>query len=419
MSFCGGKGSSAGSPYCIVATGRCLESLPELSHNELTRYSRHLILPEVGMDGQKRLKSARVLVVGAGGLGSPVSLYLAAAGVGNIGIVDFDSVDLSNLQRQILHSTEDVGRSKIESARNRINAMSPDVNVIPHELKLDANNALQIIENYDVVVDGTDNFSTRYLINDACVLSGKPNVHGSIYRFEGQASVFASGNGPCYRCLFPDAPPPDAVPNCAEGGVLGVLAGLIGVIQATETIKLILHLGTTLVGRLLIYDALEMRFESLRIARNPSCPVCGDKPTIRSLIDVALACSADTENAQTGRMAQPKSSDGSAVVREVEARTLRDRLASRQGAPLLLDVRNKEEYQLCKLEGSILIPLPELPERTSELSAENEIVVYCKSGGRSKKAAELLISRGFKNVSNLSGGILAWIRDVDPTMPSY
>lgn len=364
------------------------------------------------MDGQRRLKAARVLVVGAGGLGSPVSLYLAAAGVGTIGIVDFDTVDLSNLQRQILHSTEDVGKSKIDSACRRIGAMSPDVKVVPHELKLDASNALELIRQYDAVVDGTDNFSTRYLVNDACVLSGKPNVHGSIYRFEGQASVFTAPNGPCYRCLFPDPPPPDAVPNCAEGGVLGVLAGMIGVIQATETIKLILNLGTNLVGRLLIYDALEMRFDSLKIARDTNCPVCGEHPTIKSVSDVTTSCA-------PGSIPGDIPGGSQALFQEIEPMVLRDKLASHNDARVLLDVRNKEEYQLCKLKDSKLIPLGELASRISELNADDEIIVYCKSGGRSRKAAHLLSSHGYKNVSNLTGGILAWIRDVDPGMPSY
>lgn len=378
--------------------------LPELTQRELTRYSRHLILPEVGVEGQRRLKAARVLVVGAGGLGSPVCLYLAAAGVGTIGIVDFDTVDLSNLQRQILHSTDDVGSSKLKSAQKRLGAMSPDVKVVPHEEKLDATNAHRIIKQYDVVVDGTDNFATRYLINDACVFAKKPNVHGSIFRFEGQASVFAPDAGPCYRCLFPDPPPPDAVPNCAEGGVLGVLAGVIGSIQATEAIKVILGLGETLTGRLLIYDALEMRFDFLTLPRDPACPICGDAPTIKTLEDTVVSCAA--------AVAPP------ADANDVSPAQLKTALST-ASPPFVLDVRNPEEYALCKIDGAVLIPLPQLADRLRELDREADIVVHCKSGIRSRKAAELLASKGFKHVRNLRGGILAWIIDVDPSLPTY
>jgi sulfur-carrier protein adenylyltransferase/sulfurtransferase len=388
-----------------------MNKLPELTTRELTRYSRHLILPEVGSEGQRRLKAARVLVVGAGGLGSPVCLYLAAAGVGTIGIVDFDTVDLSNLQRQILHSTDDVGTSKLKSAQKRLGAMSPDVKVVPHEEKLDASNAHRIIKQYDVVVDGTDNFATRYLINDACVFAKKPNVHGSIFRFEGQASVFAPDQGPCYRCLFPDPPPPDAVPNCAEGGVLGVLAGVIGSIQATETIKVILGLGETLIGRLLIYDALEMRFDFLTLPRDPACPICGNAPTIKTLEDTVVSCAA----------AMPPSADATdnaLAEDEVSATDLRTALSAPK-PPFVLDVRNPEEYALCKIDGSTLIPLPQLADRLNELDSKADIVVHCKSGVRSRKAIDLLASKGFTHLRNLRGGILAWIRDVDPTLPTY
>lgn len=371
------------------------KNLPELSSSEKTRYSRHIILPEVGLEGQRRLKAAKVLVIGAGGLGSPSALYLAAAGVGTIGLVDFDNVDMSNLQRQILHTVDEVGKSKLDSAKRRLGSINPEVEVVLHKQRLDAGNAMELISQYDVVVDGTDNFSTRYLVNDACVISEKPNVYGSIYRFEGQASVFLPYEGPCYRCIFPDPPPPDAVPNCAEGGVLGVLAGVIGTLQATETIKMILSLGNCLVGRLLLYDALEMRFDTLNIKRNPDCPLCGMNPTIKELKETVVQC--ETQ------------------VIEIDTRQLAERLQKVR----LLDVRNPEEYEICKIQGSELIPLPQLQERLGELDPAAETIVYCKSGMRSKKAAELLLDRGFKNVKSLHGGILAWINEQDPSMQSY
>lgn len=385
---------------------RQMPDLPDLSPAEQKRYSRHIILPEVGADGQKRLKAGSVLVIGAGGLGSPVVLYLAAAGVGRIGLVDFDTVDVSNLQRQILHSVDSVGTSKLKSAESRVRELNPLVQMELHEEKLSADNARRIFESYDVVVDGTDNFSTRYLVNDACVLMRKPNVYGSIYRFEGQASVFNAPDGPCYRCLFPEPPAPDAVPNCAEGGVLGVLAGVIGTIQATEALKLVLGIGSSLSGRLILYDALDMRFDTLKIKRAKNCPICGEHPSIQTLKDSAVSCSSFIPAEQA------------ASAKEISASELQLRRQSAE--PLrLLDVRNPEEYALCHLDGSTLIPLRELGDRLDELDPQMETVAYCKSGARSRKAVELLSAKGFRKVSNLSGGILAWAADVDPSLPTY
>jgi len=374
----------------------------DFSQAERLRYSRHLILPEVGIEGQRRLKRARVLVIGAGGLGSPVSMYLAAAGVGTIGLVDFDNVDLSNLQRQILHSTSGVGSSKLKSAEERLGALNPEINIVLHETRINQDNACSIIEQYDLVIDGTDNFSTRYLVNDACVILKKPNVYGSIFRFEGQATVFEPGSGPCYRCLFPYPPPPEAVPNCAEGGVLGVVAGTIGLIQATEALKLILGLGQGLRGKLLLYDAIEMRIDRLQIARDPQCPVCGDNPTITTVSEITFSCA-------TGE-------DDKAI--DISPVELNNRLTAGDTV-FLLDVRNQEEFDLCRLQQSTLIPLRELEDRLSEINRSQEIVVYCKSGGRSKIATNLLLENGFPTVQNLSGGILAWIAQIDPGMQSY
>lgn len=359
-------------------------------------------MPEVGIEGQRRLKRARVLVIGAGGLGSPVSMYLAAAGVGTIGLVDFDNVDLSNLQRQILHSTSGVGSSKLKSAEERLGALNPEINIVLHETRINQDNACSIIEQYDLVIDGTDNFSTRYLVNDACVILKKPNVYGSIFRFEGQATVFEPGSGPCYRCLFPYPPPPEAVPNCAEGGVLGVVAGTIGLIQATEALKLILGLGQGLRGKLLLYDAIEMRIDRLQIARDPQCPVCGDNPTITTVSEITFSCA-------TGE-------DDKAI--DISPVELNNRLTAGDTV-FLLDVRNQEEFDLCRLQQSTLIPLRELEDRLSEINRSQEIVVYCKSGGRSKIATNLLLENGFPTVQNLSGGILAWIAQIDPGMQSY
>jgi len=388
--------------------------LPELTNDEVQRYSRHLIMPEVGVDGQRRLKAARVLCVGAGGLGSPAALYLTAAGVGTIGIVDFDAVDSSNLQRQIIHGTPDVGRSKLESARSRLSALNPNVRIEGHETALTSKNALDILRDYDVVVDGTDNFPTRYLVNDACVILQKPNAYGSIFRFEGQASVFATKGGPCYRCLYPEPPPPGLVPSCAEGGVLGVLPGVIGTIQATEAIKLILGVGEPLVGRFLIYDALRMRFRELKLRRDPECPVCGDNPTVKELIDYDQFCGIRPA-------AQAAAAAGLPPEQEIAVEDLKK--AQERREPLfVLDVREPQEFQICRIPGSTLIPLGELPNRLAELpsgSGAPPIVVHCKMGGRSAKAVKLLRERGFTQARNLTGGILAWIDRIDPALPKY
>jgi adenylyltransferase/sulfurtransferase len=378
-----------------------------LSPAEVARYSRHLIMPEVGMDGQKRLKAASVLLIGAGGLGSPLGLYLAAAGVGRIGLVDFDVVDFSNLQRQVLHGTPDVGRPKLQSARDRLRAINPDVRLDLYETRLSSANALQLFEPYDIIIDGTDNFPTRYLVNDACVLLKKPNVYGSIFRFDGQASVFYPGKSPCYRCLYPEPPPPGEVPSCAEGGVLGILPGLIGCIQATEAVKLILGKGQPLVGRLVLYDALAMTFREFRVRRNPKCPVCGDQPTITKLIDYEQFCGV------RGQEATPVSADGETTVDELKARL------DRGESVFILDVRNPEEYQICRIPGSTLLPLPELPRRLGELDRQREMVVHCKSGMRSQRAIAFLRQQGFTKLSNLKGGILAWADRIDPAMPKY
>ena len=386
--------------------------LPELTAEEVQRYSRHLILPEVGVDGQRKLKAARVLCVGAGGLGSPAALYLGAAGIGTIGIIDFDAVDMSNLQRQILHGTPDVGRSKLQSARDRINALNPNVRVESHETALTSKNALEIFRDYDIILDGTDNFATRYLVNDACVLLNKPNAYGSIFRFEGQASVFATKGGPCYRCLYPEPPPPGLVPSCAEGGVLGVLPGVIGTIQATETIKLILGAGGTLIGRLLLYDAWGMRFRELKLRRDADCPVCGDRPTVRELIDYDQFCGIAPAPAQTA-----------APPADFEITVLDLKRSMDSGAnPYILDVREPQEYQICRIPGSVLIPLGQVAGRVDEIiqgAQGRPIVVQCKMGGRSAKATQLLRDRGVDRAQNLKGGILAWIDQIDPKQPKY
>lgn len=375
---------------------------PILSNSELLRYSRHLLLPELGLEGQERLKKASAVIIGAGGLGSPILLYLAASGVGKIAVVDFDTVDRSNLQRQIIYVDSDVGASKVERAAERAHQLNPEIEIIQHKLRLSAENALEILEAYDVVIDGSDNFATRYLVNDACVLLGKPNVHGSIFRFEGQASVFSYQGGPCYRCLFPEPPLADAVPNCAEAGVLGVMAGLIGSVQGTEAIKIILGLGETLSGKLLLYDALSMRFDTLEIPRNLDCTVCGNNPSIKGLKDTEFSC-------------KPEEEKMSKVISVTE---LRKELDSGRSL-ILLDVRNASELALCRLPGSIHIPLNELPDRANEIDSNAEIVVYCKSGGRSMKALHYLSERGFANIRNLSGGITAWANEVDSTMAVY
>jgi len=383
----------------------------ELSSQEVRRYSRHLLLPEMGMEGQRALKAARVLCVGAGGLGSPAAMYLAAAGVGTLAVADFDVVDLSNLQRQLLHATEDVGRPKIESAAKRLRALNSDIRVETHGVALTSANALDLVGRYDVVVDGSDNFPTRYLINDACVLARRPYVYGSIFRFEGQASVFATPGGPCYRCLYPEPPPPDLVPTCAEAGVLGVVPGIIGTIQATETIKLLLGLGDSLAGRLLILDALEMTFREVRLARDSTCPVCGDAPVIRELQDYEAFCGGPHAASDAGR------SGGADDRFDISASELaRDLRAGRR--PVLLDVREPMEFRINRLEGAALIPLGDLPGRIGELDPARDHVVYCHHGIRSVRAVELLRAAGLR-ARNLQGGIAAWIDDVDPAMQRY
>jgi molybdopterin/thiamine biosynthesis adenylyltransferase/rhodanese-related sulfurtransferase/molybdopterin converting factor small subunit len=384
--------------------------LPQLTNDEVRRYSRHLIMPEVGVDGQRRLKAGKVLCIGAGGLGSPAAMYLAAAGVGTIGIVDFDVVDFSNLQRQIIHSTPDVGRSKLASAKDRLNAINPHVDIQTYETALSSENALKLFEPYDVIIDGTDNFPTRYLTNDACVLLGKPNAYGSIFRFEGQASVFATRDGPCYRCLYPEPPPAGLVPSCAEGGVLGVLPGIIGVIQATEAIKLIAGIGEPLIGRFLIYDALKMRFRELKLRKDPDCPVCGTHPTVTQLIDYEQFCGIPP--------AAPEPTTVQNNATEISSVELKQRL-DRGDDLKIVDVREPNEYQINRIPGSMLIPLGDVPRRYAELDPDDEIVVQCKMGGRSAKAADFLRSVGFKRVRNLTGGILDWIDKVDPSQPKY
>ncbi len=390
-----------------------VDTAPALSAEEVKRYSRHLILPEVGMDGQRKLKQSSVLCIGAGGLGSPAAMYLAAAGIGRIGIVDFDVVDYSNLQRQLLHFTPDVGRSKLASAKDKLQALNPHVQVDTYEVALSSENALDLFEPYDVILDGTDNFPTRYLVNDACVLSGKPNAYGSIFRFEGQASVFATKNGPCYRCLYPEPPPPGLVPSCAEGGVLGVLPGIIGVIQATESIKVMLGIGEPLIGRFLIYDALNMKFRELRLRKDPECPVCGTNPTVTKLIDYEQFCGIHPEPAATSATGAPTVSDW-----EITAVELKKKLDAGE-KPFILDVREPNEYQINRIPGSVLIPLGELPRRYQELPKDREIISQCKMGSRSAKAMDFLKTVGFTNVKNLKGGILDWVDKVDPSQPKY
>ena len=385
------------------------EAKPEavtLTNDEILRYSRHLIMPEVGMEGQQKLKAARVLCIGAGGLGSPLALYLAAAGVGTLGIVDFDVVDYTNLQRQIIHSTADVGRKKLDSAAEKLKAINPFLTIKTFDTRLTSDNALKIFADFDIIADGTDNFPTRYLVNDACVLTGKPNVYGSIFRFEGQASVFATEHGPCYRCLYPEPPPPGLVPSCAEGGVLGILPGLVGVMQATEVIKLILGKGEPLIGRLLLVDALGMKFRELKLRKNPDCPVCGTHPTITKLIDYNEFCGIRGEET-------PVTSN----VPEMQVEELKQKLDAGEDI-FVLDVREPHEYQICNI-GGYLIPLGDLPKRVSELDSSREIVAHCRSGVRSGKAVDFLRQAGFKKVRNLAGGILAWADRVDPKMPKY
>jgi adenylyltransferase/sulfurtransferase len=378
-----------------------------LSKDEILRYSRHLIMPEVGMEGQLKLKAAKVALIGTGGLGAPLGMYLAAAGIGRIGLVDFDVVDFTNLQRQVIHGTKDVGKKKLDSAAETMLDINPYVQIDRHEVALSSENALGILKDYDIVVDGTDNFPTRYLVNDACVLLKKPNVYGSIFRFEGQATIFAYPGGPCYRCLYPEPPPPGLVPSCAEGGVLGILPGTVGLIQATETVKLILGIGEPLIGRLVLYDALAMRFRELKLRRNPECPVCGDHPTITKLIDYQEFCGVPNQTHEEKPM------EGDIEPTEVKAKIDRgDRF-------VLIDVREPHEYQICNIPQAKLIPLGDLPKRVNELNSADEIVAHCKSGMRSAKAVDFLKQAGFKKVRNMKGGILAWSDKVDPTVPKY
>jgi molybdopterin/thiamine biosynthesis adenylyltransferase/rhodanese-related sulfurtransferase len=384
-------------------------ALPELTTDELSRYSRHLLLPEVGIEGQQRIKAAKVLCVGTGGLGSPLAFYLAAAGVGTLGLVDFDVVDASNLQRQIIHSTRDIGRKKLDSAEEKLTALNPALKVVKHETMLSSANALDILKDYDIVADGTDNFPTRYLVNDACVLLGKPNVYGSIFRFEGQASVFATEAGPCYRCLYPEPPPPGLVPSCAEGGVLGVLPGLLGVIQATEVLKLILGQGEPLIGRLLLVDSLAMRFRELKLRKNPDCPVCGPNPTVTRLIDYQQFCGI-----------QPETKEEKAVkngIPQITVKELKRRMDAGEEV-FVLDVREPHEYKIANIGGT-LIPQNDVPQRLAEIDRNREIVVQCRSGARSQRIAEFLAQQGYPKVANLAGGILAWADEIDPKMQKY
>jgi molybdopterin/thiamine biosynthesis adenylyltransferase/rhodanese-related sulfurtransferase len=383
--------------------------LPALSHEEILRYSRHLLIPEVGLDGQRKLKAASVLVIGTGGLGSPVALYLAAAGVGRIGLVDYDVVDSSNLQRQVIHGTSGIGELKVESARRRMLDLNPDIQVEVYNEPFTSANAMQIAESYDLIIDGTDNFPTRYLTNDLCVLTGKPNVYGSIFRFDGQVSVFDAKRGPCYRCLFPEPPPPGLVPSCAEGGVLGVLPGTIGTLQATEAIKLILGIGDTLIGKLMLYNALDMSFEFVKLRKNPNCKVCGPNPEVTALIDYEAFCGVPGHDHDAGSVG----GGWDITVSELAARMqLGNHLR-------LLDVREPHELQISQLKGATLIPLGQLAARLSELDSAEEMVVFCKSGTRSARALELLLSAGFRKVKNLQGGINAWAQEIDPSLPIY
>ena len=391
----------------IAATAQPENAPVTLTKKEIERYSRHLIMPEVGMDGQLKLKQAKVLCIGTGGLGAPLGLYLAAAGVGRIGLVDFDRVDDSNLQRQVLFSTKDVGRPKIEAAADRLRGLNPDIQIDTFDTHLSSDNALDILKDYDIIVDGTDNFPTRYLVNDASVLLKKPNVYGSIFRFEGQITIFGDPNGPCYRCLYPEPPPPGLVPSCAEGGVLGVLPGIVGSIQAAETLKLIIGKGESLIGRLLLFDALAMRFRELKLRKNPDCPMCGTHPTITKLIDYAEFCGVRGEEAPALQTSVP----------EITPRELKTRL-DRGDDLYILDVREPHEYQICNLGGH-LIPLGDLSKRASELDSSREIVAHCRSGKRSAEAVEFLQRAGFRKVLNLKGGILAWSDEVDPSVPKY
>ena len=395
-------------------------TLPKLTNEEIARYSRHLILPEVGYEGQQKLKAAKVLCVGTGGLGAPLALYLAAAGVGTLGLVDFDTVDASNLQRQVIHSTATVGKLKVDSAEIMLKGLNPNLNVVKFNTMLTSANAIEIFRDFDIIADGTDNFQTRYLVNDACVLSGhKPNAYGSIFRFEGQASVFATEAGPCYRCLYPEPPPPGLVPSCAEGGVLGILPGLVGIIQATEVIKLILGIGEPLVGRLLLVDALGMGFRTLKLRKNPDCPVCGTHPTVTELIDYDQFCGIEKPADSTTPLERPQEVKDVEGIPQISVKELKARMDGGD-IPFVLDVRDPHEYVIANL-GVPQIPLGTLEQRLGEIpvSKDTEIVTQCKSGGRSQKAALLLKQHGYTNVKNLAGGITAWATEIDPTMAKY
>lgn len=384
-----------------------------LSTSELTRYSRHLLLPEVGLEGQRKLKAARIVIVGAGGLGSPAALYLAAAGIGTIGLVDFDAVEYSNLQRQVLHGSPDVGRSKLASARDRLDALNPEITIETHEAVLSIDNALTLLDAYDVIIDGSDNFPTRYLVNDACVMLGKPYAYGSVFRFEGQASVFATRTGPCYRCLHPEPPPLGLIPSCAEGGVLGVLPGIIGTIQATEAIKLVLGVGEPLVGRLLIYDALRMRMREIPLRKDPECPVCGSEPTITSLAAYDQACDSASPQSRPVENATPMPPIPEITVEDLKA------LTDRGADFTLLDVREPHELNICYLPDAISIPMGQIPNRVNELDPDKDLVVFCKVGGRSARVVAYLQQQGFNRAVNLRGGILEWIDKIDPTQAKY
>jgi sulfur-carrier protein adenylyltransferase/sulfurtransferase len=395
--------------YSAVAIGSIGLMVMELNNDELRRYARHLILPEVGLAGQRKIRAASVLCVGAGGLGSPIAMYLAAAGIGKLGIVDFDAVELSNLQRQVLHGTEDVGRPKTESAAETIHRLNPQVEVITHNTRLTSQNALDILRPYDIVVDGTDNFPTRYLTNDACVLLKKPNVYGSIFRFEGQASVFAPHlGGPCYRCLYPEPPPPGLVPSCAEGGVLGVLPGIIGTIQATEILKLTLGIGSSLLGRLLLFNALDMTFRELKLRRDPECPLCGEHPTVTGLIDYLGFCGL-----------APEAAEAALTPDEVTVQELKRALDHPELGIKILDVREAAEYQIARIDGVRLLPLSELAQRLSELAPNQPYYIHCHHGVRSLRAVHLLRQNGFRQVKSVKGGLAAWSNEIDPTVPKY
>jgi len=383
--------------------------LPKLSHSEILRYSRHLLIPDVGLEGQKKLKSASVLVIGTGGLGSPVALYLAAAGVGRIGLVDYDVVDFSNLQRQVIHSQSDLGKLKVDSAKKRMLDINPEIQVDVYNEPFTSSNAYKISDPYNIIVDGTDNFPTRYLSNDLAVMTGKVNVYGSIFRFDGQVSVFNGGDGPCYRCVFPEPPPPGLVPSCAEGGVLGVLPGTIGTIQATETLKLILGIGDTLVGRLMLYDALEMSFEFVKLRKNPQCKVCGNNPVVTELIDYEEFCGLPFHTQEEG---------SAGVDWDITAVELADQMKERGGL-IIVDVREPHELEISSIPGSMVIPLGELASRMSELDSAEDTILICKSGTRSTRALEILLSAGFRKIKNLKGGINAWAQEIDPSLPIY